>query len=226
MIIAIDGPAGSGKSTIAKSIAQKLNFLYIDTGAMYRAVTLKAIEQGISFDDGQALLDMAKRTTVSLCMENQVLRVFLDGQDVTEHIRTPDVTNKVFYVADNILIRQLLVEQQRKLGAGTPAVLEGRDTTSVVFPDADIKIFLDASFEERVERRWKEFRARGKEISREKVKEDLRIRDTKDFGRNVGGLKKVPGAFVLDTTGYSISEVEEQIIQIVKNCKTQRFKDS
>ncbi len=215
MVIAIDGPAGSGKSTVAKILAERLGFLYIDTGAMYRALTLKALSQEIDLKDQEELLKLARHTHIELKTADNKLQVILDGENVTHQIRTPQVTNNIFYIADNIEIRKIMVSLQRKMAEGKDVVLEGRDTTTVVFPDADIKIYLDADFKERARRRLKDFLAKGLNLILEEVEEDLRDRDYKDKNRAVGNLKIAPDAVYIDTTSMNVEEVVERIISIV-----------
>ena len=167
MIIAIDGPAGAGKSTVAKSIAQKLGFLYIDTGAMYRALTLKALETKIDMKDIEAVIELAKNSRIDLLNEGTgTLKVFLDARDVTKEIREPVITKFVSDIAKIKGVREVMLELQRKLGKQRDSVLDGRDIGTVVFPDAENKFYIDASFKERVQRRFKELIGLGPEKSR------------------------------------------------------------
>ncbi|HSA32034.1 MAG TPA: (d)CMP kinase [Candidatus Omnitrophota bacterium] len=219
-VVAIDGPAGAGKSTVAKRLAVRLNFSYLDTGAMYRSVTLKAMRQGVPLDNEDALAHMAKNTRLDLRGNPQSgLKVFLDGEDVSDEIRTPEVTNQTFYIARAPKVRAVMVELQRAIGSGTDVVIEGRDIGTVVFPEARFKFYLDASVEERAERRFKEFREKGKEIALAQVIEDVRKRDETDFNRSVGPLRKAEDAVVIDSTRMSIDEVVEAMARHVEKQK-------
>jgi len=209
VIIAIDGPAGAGKSTVAKLLAQKLGFLYIDTGAMYRALALKAIESGIDIKDAAAVVKMASASDIDLVNDPGAgpLKVFLDGRDVSQEIREPRVTAVVSDVAKIKEVREILVKLQRRLGAYKDSVLDGRDIGTVVFPAADRKFYVDAQFEERAVRRHKELIAAGQAVTLEDVQADLCNRDTIDSTRSHSPLKKADDAIYIDTTEMSIEEV-------------------
>jgi cytidylate kinase len=218
LIIAIDGPAGSGKSTVAKEIARKLGLLYVDTGAMYRALTLKALREKISFDDEKVLVILAQRTTIDLEIGKDFkLSVLLDGEDVSKEIREFTVTNNVKYIARIPEVRKEMVLLQRKAASTGGAVLEGRDIGTVVFPNADRKIYLDAGIDERINRRYKELVEKGYEVTRDEVEKDVIARDHSDKTRTVAPLKKADGAIIIDTTNLTIAEVSEKIIREVKN---------
>ncbi len=215
LIIAIDGPAGSGKSTVSKIVAKKLALLYIDTGAMYRALTLKAMRQKIALENETALVALAKSTRVGL-EEKGGLGVFLDGEDVSLAIRTPEVTANVKYIARVPGVRHEMVELQRSIGQrGGGAILEGRDIGTVVFPNADYKFYLDASPQERAKRRCKELIESGQDVNETSVKEDILKRDDSDMKRSVGALKKCDDAIFIDTTGLSINGVTEKILNYI-----------
>lgn len=216
MIIAIDGPAGAGKSTVAKMLAQKLKFMYIDTGAMYRALTLKAIEANIDVTDEAHLIEMAHNSNINLINnKNGLLQVFLDARDVTNLIRHPRITKLVSDIAKIKEVRQVMLKLQRRLGRQNNSVLEGRDIGTVVFPDADKKFYIDAQFTERVKRRHKELNESGQNVTRKDIDTDLRNRDLIDSSRKVAPLKKSDDAIYIDTTNISIEEVVNKILNYI-----------
>ena len=213
VVIAIDGPAGAGKSTVAKELAKRLGFAYLDTGAMYRALTLKALKEKINLEDEAVLINLAQHTMIDIEMTKEhALKVTLDGLDVTEAIRTLEVTNNTFYVARVAGVREFMVKRQREIGQKRSVVVEGRDIGTVVFPNATKKFFLDADFKERAKRRTEELKAKGKDVDGKAIAEDLKERDTKDTTRRVGPLKKAADAVVIDSTYLSIEDVIAQII--------------
>lgn len=207
MIIAIDGPAGAGKSTVAKIIAKKLGFLYIDTGAMYRALTLKALEDKVDLNDEHALVRLAKNTRIDLSNNRDgSLKILIGDKDVSADIRQPRVTRFVSDIAKLKGIREVMLGLQRNFGRQGKVVLDGRDIGTVVFPDAHKKFYIDAHFSERVKRRHKELAGLGQEIKLSDVEADLRNRDTIDSTRKVAPLKKAEDAIYIDTTNLTIEE--------------------
>jgi len=217
MVIAIDGPAGSGKSTVAREVAKRLKCLYIDTGAMYRAFTLAAINSGLDFKNEEALVQLAKNTDIELKESSGSLKVFLDGQDVSEKIRSMSVTTKVKFPAALKGVRENMVKLQRKLGRSPcGAVLEGRDIGTVVFPRAESKFYLEASLDTRVTRRFEEMKEKGFSISREEVKSDVLARDKADMTRVIAPLMKAKDALEIDTTDMTVEEVVTHILKAVK----------
>jgi cytidylate kinase len=215
MIIAIDGPAGSGKSTVSKALAKELGVLYLDTGAMYRALTLKAMRAGLDLEDEEALIAMARSTKLDLA-DGAKLKVLLDGEDVAGLIRSADVTRNTRYIACVSGVRQEMAKLQRAIGRRQGAVLEGRDIGTVVFPDADYKFYLDADTAERASRRYKEVVGLGQDASLEEVKKEIVNRDESDMTRSVGALKVAEGAVVIDTTHMTVAEVTARILSHIK----------
>lgn len=215
-IVAIDGPAGSGKSTVSKLVASKLGLLYIDTGAMYRALTLKAVRTGVDLEDAGALTALAKTTRVDLKDGAGDIRVLLDGEDVSGLIRTPELTNNVKFIARVPGVRHEMVVAQREIGRRSDAILEGRDIGTVVFPDARYKFYLDADVEERSKRRYKELAASNRKVSLEDIRTDVVKRDESDMKRDVGALRIAEDAIVIDTTALSIDGVVEKILSYIK----------
>lgn len=206
-VIAIDGPAGSGKSTTARLCAQKLRFCYLDTGAMYRAVTLKVIERGIDLGDEQAWRQLFKQTRVDIVWQRGQFQVQLDGRDVTAAIRSPEVSGLVSEVSAIAAVRKKMVREQRRLAEGKNIVCEGRDIGSVVFPGAQLKIFLDCDLTERVKRREREFKEAGRcQSGREVVMRNILRRDRIDSHRPISPLRRMPDAILLDTTHLTIEE--------------------
>jgi len=218
-VVAIDGPAGSGKSTTARLVAERLGYIYLDSGAMYRAVTLKALRAGVDLQDEAEVARLAETCAIRLHQENGALRVELDGEDVTEAIRSPEVGRNIGPVADNVRVRQVLVARQRSFGEGGGIVAEGRDIGTVVFPDAEVKIFLTASPEERARRRWRELQAKGFQVPFEEVEKEIQKRDAEDVSRPVGGLRRAPDAIELDTTGLTVEEQVEKVAELVREAE-------
>ena len=217
MIIAIDGPAGAGKSTVARTIAQKMGFLYIDTGAMYRALTLKALESEIDEKDNAALIEMARSASIDLMNEQDgSLKILLDGRDVTSHIRQPRITKLVSDIAKIKGVREIMLGWQRKLGQQRDSVLDGRDIGTVVFPDADKKFYIDAEFSVRVRRRYKELKELNQGVTLEDIEKDLRHRDNIDSTREFAPLKKADDAIYIDTTELTIEEAVDKVLGYIQ----------
>ena len=211
--VAIDGPAGAGKSTIAKLAAEKLGYIYIDTGAMYRAATWKVLDEGVEPTD-ENIVRVVEDLDVSLRFTEDGVRVFAGDADVTEAIRTPEITARVSKVAQLGPVRAKMVELQRKMAAEGGVVMDGRDIASNVLPNADVKIFLTASIEERALRRWKEMKEKGFEEPMEKLRDEIAARDKADSERAISPLVRVPEATLLDTTGMTIDEVVQKVMEL------------
>ena len=205
--IAIDGPAGAGKSTVAKGVAQKLGYLYIDTGAMYRAIAYLALRQGVALDDEAALAALATRAKIVLASQGEQTRVYVDGEEVSLQIREPAVGAAASPVSAVLGVREALVKQQQALAASEAVVMDGRDIGTHVLPDADCKIFLTASLEERVRRRAKEWRERGVEISDEQVRAEMAERDYRDSHREHSPLRQAEDAVLIDSSTMTADEV-------------------
>ncbi|MCL5408999.1 MAG: (d)CMP kinase [Candidatus Omnitrophica bacterium] len=213
-VIAIDGPASAGKGTVARLVAERLKFLYVDTGAMYRAITLKALKENIPLDDETTLIKMAKETSIELIFNNNKYKVMTDGKDVSEEIRTEQVSQKTHFIASILKIREILWEMQRAYRKNYNLVMEGRDIGSIVFPDAEIKIYLDADIEERAKRRYKQLKENGHQVDIETVKKSLIERDEKDKNRTISPLKKLSESIYIDTTKMTIAQEVQQIVNI------------
>jgi CMP/dCMP kinase len=218
--VAIDGPAGSGKSTVARVAAEKLGYRYIDTGAMYRALTLKMMKLGIALADEKKIVKAMKDVSIEISPSGSrsgSLKVMLDGEDVSEAIRTLDVTGNVKHVCKIPAVRENLVAMQRHMAVSSDgSVMEGRDIGTVVLKDARYKFFIDASFDRRVERRYSELKAKGDIVTREHVAEDLKQRDHTDKTREVGPLKMADDAVLIDTTDLAVSEVVDIVVGRVR----------
>ncbi|NLW56452.1 MAG: (d)CMP kinase [Firmicutes bacterium] len=218
--IAIDGPAGSGKSTVAKRVAEELGILYLDTGAMYRAITLKALRSELSLDNQEELTRLAGQVELDFQrMPDGSHHLLMDSEDVSEEIRSLPVSQKVSIVAAVPGVRAQLVKQQREIGARGGVVMDGRDIGTVVLPQADLKIFLTASLEERTQRRWLELTAKGVNVTPEEIKEELIRRDALDSGREVAPLRPAVDSVTIDTSNLSIEQVVERILALSSSLK-------
>lgn len=215
-IIAIDGPAGAGKSTVAKKLAKKLNYLYIDTGAMYRAVALAAIEQNVAFDDADKLTQIASDIEINMKNIDGVYKVYLNGRDVSEEIRLPQVGAAASPVSAVAGVRVNLVEQQQRLAKSGKVIMDGRDIGTVVLPNADLKIFLTASIDERAKRRFLELKTKGVDCDFEQVKQDIIERDYRDSHRETSPLKQAADAILLNTDNLNVDQVLQKIMELVE----------
>jgi CMP/dCMP kinase len=223
LTIAIDGPAGSGKSTVARRVAALLGYVYLDSGAMYRALALKSLHRKLSLDNEASLETLARETHIELKspapgqeaagLKN---RVFLDGLEVTYEIRTSEVAQAASRLATIAGVRRVLVSEQQRAGQGGGVVMEGRDIGTVVFPDAELKIFLDASAETRAGRRWKEHQEKGEDLSIPEVLEEVRVRDQRDKERKVSPLLRAPDAVLIDNTAMGIEETARLIVFLAR----------
>ena len=215
-IIAIDGPAGSGKGTLAKELAKKLNLVNIDTGATYRCVALKTLRNNVSIDDVDRIIDIARDIDIDLLEDGTVL---MDGDDVTKEIRSKEVTAIVSPISSIVKVRELMVEKQRKIAEGKDVVMEGRDITTVVFPNTKYKFYLDASLESRAERRYKENLEKGINMTYEEVYETIKARDYNDMHKEVGSLMRTDDQIYIDTTNLTVDEEVAIIEKVIKGDK-------
>lgn len=214
--IALDGPAGAGKSTIAKQLAARLDYVYIDTGAMYRAVTLAALEQSLDLNNGEALGELMKSLDIRLTPGENGQRVFIGDREVTDAIRSIEITNNVSFVARQKEVRAALVTAQRKLAERGGIVMDGRDIGTVVLPDAELKVFLTATVEERAARRHRENIARGMDSDITILQEEIALRDKRDSEREVSPLRQAVDALYLDTTEMTIDEVVVRLMELAE----------
>lgn len=214
MVIAIDGPSASGKSTTARAVARALGYLYVDTGAMYRAVAWKALKEGLLLSDYSAVADFLGRTSVECRAAEGSFRLVLDGRELSSELRSPEVSSMASKVAALPLVRSWMVAKQQEIARkGAGVVMEGRDIGTVVLPDADLKVYLDASSGERASRRWKEERAKGEPRQPAEVELEMRERDRRDMTREHSPLEKAPGAVVIDTTHLSVEGQVERVLE-------------
>lgn len=219
-IVAIDGPAGSGKGTITEIICEKLNLINISTGGAYRSVALATLQNNIQINEIEKIVDLLDKINIEFKRENNKDLVYLNGKDVTRRIREKDVTNIVSKVSSIKEVRFKLNELFRKVAKDKKVIMEGRDIGTYVFPNADVKIYLDASLEERAKRRVKQNEELGIHIPYEEIKEDIRKRDENDKNKEIGALKKADNSIYIDTSNMTIEEVTNEIIDIIKNKMT------
>lgn len=216
-VVGIDGPAGTGKGTVAKIISEDLGFINIDTGATYRCVTLKAIENGISINEPEKIIEISKNINIKLENNNGKQEVYMDNKNVTREIRTKEVSALVSQVSAIKEVRFNMVDLQRKMAENSNVIMEGRDITTYVFPNADVKIYLDASEEERANRRYKENIEKGINSTYQEVLENIRLRDENDKNKEIGALKIADDAIVIDTTNLTIEQVVEKVKEIIES---------
>ena len=215
-IVAMDGPAGTGKGTITKILSKEMGLVNIDTGATYRCVALYAIENNIKLEEKDKIISSLKNINIDMKNENGEQTIFLNGKDVTKDIRTKEVTKIVSQVSSIKEVRFAMVDVQRKLAEGKNVIMEGRDITTYVFPNADVKIYLDADENERAKRRYKEMQEKGIDMTYEEVLKNIQIRDKNDKEKEIGALKIAEDAIYVDTTNLSIEEVKEKVKQIIE----------
>ena len=226
LIIAIDGPVGSGKTTVARRVASLLGYLYVDTGAMYRALALKAQRENVPLDSEDRLAQMAGQTRIDLRIDNGTQTILLDNEDVTSAIRTPEVSQAASKIAVIQGVRRVLVAEQRRAGQLGGVVMEGRDIGTIVFPDADLKIYLTASVEVRAQRRWLEHQQKGDKVDLTRTIEEVRERDQRDVQREHSPLKRAPDAVLVDSTAMEADEVARLIVLLTAENKTSGNKTS
>lgn len=213
MIVAIDGPAGSGKGTIASILSKKLNLVNIDTGATYRCVALKALRNNLKVEDKDEIIKLSNNIDIKFDLNNNV---YLDGENVTKEIRSKEVTSIVSPISSIVEVRKNMVDLQRRLGNSNNVVMEGRDITTVVFPNADYKFYLDATLEERVNRRYKEYQEKNIDMSYDEIYENIKSRDYNDSHKEVGSLTRTNDQIYIDSTNLTIDEVVEKFIEVIK----------
>ena len=213
MVIGIDGPAGSGKGTITKKVAEILGLVNIDTGAMYRCVALSVLRNGLNIDDTDKIIELSKKINIKF---DEARNVFLDNEDVSKKIRSKEVSSIVSQISSIVEVREEMVKQQRKLAEGIDVIMEGRDITTVVFPNADYKFYLDASVDERARRRFLQNEEAGIEMSLEEIKENIEKRDYNDMHKEVGSLMRTDDQIYIDSTNMSIDEVVDFIVKTVR----------
>ncbi len=216
MIIAIDGPSGAGKSTVGKGLAKRLGYVYIDTGAMYRAIALKMEQRGVALEEEEALDAFLASIHLSFAADGDENRLFCNGEEVTHAIRTPEISRLASHISKSRVVREAMVRLQREMGREGGVVLEGRDIGTVVFPEADLKFYLDADPEERGRRRYRELLEKGMAVEFEKTLQEVMERDRNDMNRSLSPLRKAEDAIHIDSTHRSVEEVVNEMYQIVE----------
>ena len=211
-IVAIDGPAGSGKGTVAKILADKCNLTYIDTGAMYRAIAYASLENNIDISEEEKIVELAKKSKIDFIDG----KTYLNGKDISTEIRTMEVTKIVSPISSIVKLREILVDMQREMAGNLDVIMEGRDITTVVFPNATYKFYLDATLDERANRRYKENKEKGMEVTIEEIKENISKRDYNDMHKEVGSLTRTEDAIYIDSTNLTIDEVVEKMKNIIE----------
>lgn len=224
-IVAMDGPAGTGKGTITSLISKEMGLVNIDTGATYRCVALYAIKNNIKLEEKEKIIESLPNIHIDMKNEQGVQKVYLNNEDVTSEIRSKEVTKIVSQVSSIVEVRLAMVEVQRNLAKGKDVIMEGRDITTYVFPNADVKIYLDADEEERAKRRYKEMQEKGIEMTYEEVLKNIQIRDKNDKEKEIGALKIAEDAIYIDTTNLSIEEVKERVKERVKEIIIEKYKN-
>lgn len=219
MIVAIDGPSGAGKSTLAKRLARELGFIYMDTGAMYRALALKVLREGVDLTDDAAMARLIESTTVDLQPVNGALRVLLDGTDVATEIRTPQVSQMASKASALPAVRARLLELQREMGRRGSVVAEGRDIGTVIFPGAEVKVFLQASAAERARRRFAELRAAGQAVKLDETLREIEERDQRDSERDLAPLRQAEDAVLIDSSSMDADQVMAQVLEHIRMTK-------
>jgi CMP/dCMP kinase len=217
LIIAIDGPSGAGKSTLAKRLAKELQFIYLDTGAMYRALALKVLRQGVDLADDARLEELIAETEIDLQESHGKLEVLLDGEDVAAQIRTPEVSQMASKVSALRVVRSRMLELQRMMGKRGSVVAEGRDIGTVIFPEAEVKVFLDASVGERARRRHDELKAAGRVVDLDETRREIEERDKRDSERDVAPLRKADDALTIDSSSVNADEVAARVLARIQN---------
>lgn len=213
MKVAIDGPAGSGKGTIANILSKRCNLVNIDTGATYRCVALASLNNNLTLDDKEEIINLSKNIDIRIDLDN---KVYLNGEDVTDKIRSKEVTKIVSPISSIVEVRKNMVDLQRKMASDNDVVMEGRDITTVVFPDADYKFYLDASLESRSKRRFMQNQEKGIDMSYEEILENIKARDYNDMNKEVGALKRTDEQIYIDSTNMTIEEVTNEFIKIIE----------
>ena len=211
-VVAIDGPAGSGKGTVANILAKNCNLTYIDTGAMYRAIAYKTLQNNIDISEEDKIVELAKNSKIDFSDG----KTYLDGKDVSKEIRTMEVTKIVSPISSIVALREILVEEQRKMAASKDVIMEGRDITTVVLPNANFKFYLDATIEERANRRFKEMQEKNIDATYEEILENISKRDYNDMNKKVGSLKKADDAIYIDSTNLTIEEVVKKMQDVIE----------